>query len=346
MKKIIRLTESDLARIVKMVIKEANDDPRMYHRYTDGGNPGIEDFLKNPLNAAIARELEQQLEDDEYANIDNPTNIGRGTRVLKIKLNGREMSIDDFIDQIQEDAEDGKCHTIDEYEYKNRFLGSTIITIKTDIGSCKGISKTQQNQTNNSSSSNTITPNYDFDTEDEFGDLINKYDSKSADKLKTDVINSKIKEKIFPDIKVTVRNVSRGKTEIVSAEYIQEYENFVIFCDLNERKYKINDLLEISFMFDKVIKEVGVNSLSYSEDTFFYLPSNGVRNLKTEVVGDKTLVKFEYEIKKMWNFGFDAYIDEEREVMQNFEDGQGTWYGVDHKKNPYKVLFAEFQFQN
>jgi hypothetical protein len=55
------------------------------------------------------------------------------------------------------------------------------------------------------------------------------------------------------------------------------------------------------------------------------------------------LVKFEYEIKKMWNFGFDAYIDEEREVMQNFE-GQG--YGVDHKKNPYKVLFAQFQFQN
>jgi hypothetical protein len=189
MKRIIRLNESDLTRIVRRIIKETTNDPRMYHRYTDGGNPGIEDFLKNPLNAAIARELEQQLEDDEYANIDNPTNIGRGTRVLKIKLNGREMSIDDFIDQIQEDAEDGKCHTIDEYEYKNRFLGSTIITIKTDIGSCKGISKTQQNQTNNSSSSNTITPNYDFDTEDEFGDLINKYDSKSADKLKTDVIN-------------------------------------------------------------------------------------------------------------------------------------------------------------
>jgi hypothetical protein len=96
-------------------------------------------------------------------------------------------------------------------------------------------------------------------------------------------------------------------------------------------------------MFDKVIKEVGVNSLSDSEDTYFYLPSNGVRNLKTEVVGDKTLVKFEYEIKKMWNFGFDAYIDEEREVMQNFE---GEGYGVDHKKNPYKVLFTTFSFWN
>jgi len=343
MKKIIRLTESDLARIVKMVIKEANDDPRMYHRYTDGGNPGIEDFLKNPLDDAIAREFEEQLEDDEYANIDNPTNIGRGTRVLKIKLNGREMSIDDFIDQIQEDAEDGKCHTIDEYEYKNRFLGSTIITIKTDIGSCKGISQSQQNQTNSFSASTSISPNYDFDTEDEFDDLINKYDSKYADKLKTDVINSKIKEKKFPDIKVTVRNISKGKTEIVSAEYSQEYENFVIFCELNRRKYKINDLLEISFMFDKVIKEVGVDALGYGEDSFFDLPTNGVRNLKTQVVGDKTLVRFEYEIKKMWNFGFDAFIDEEREIMQNFKE-QG--YGVDHKKNPYKVLFAEFQFQN
>ena len=343
MKKIIRLTESDLARIVKMVIKEANDDTRMYHRYTDGGNPGIEDFLKNPLDDAIARELEEQLEDDEYANIDNPTNIGRGTRVLKIKLNGREMSINDFIDQIQEDAEDGKCHTIDEYEYKNRFLGSTIITIKTDIGSCKGISQSQQNQTNSFSASTSISPNYDFDTEDEFDDLINKYDSKYADKLKTDVINSKIKEKKFPDIKVTVRNISKGKTEIVSAEYSQEYENFVIFCELNRRKYKINDLLEISFMFDKVIKEVGVDALGYGEDSFFDLPTNGVRNLKTQVVGDKTLVRFEYEIKKMWNFGFDAFIDEEREIMQNFKE-QG--YGVDHKKNPYKVLFAEFQFQN
>ena len=343
MKRIIKLTESDLARIVKMVIKESNDDPRMYHRYTDGGNPGIEDFLKNPLDDAIARELEAQLEDDEYANIDNPTNIGRGTRVLKIKLNGREMSIDDFIGQIQEDAEDGKCHTIDEYEYKNRFLGSTIITISTDIGSCKGISQSQQNQTGSFSASTSISPNYDFDTEDEFDDLINKYDSKYADKLKTDVINSKIKEKKFPDIKVTVRNISKGKTEIVSAEYSQEYENFVIFCELNRRKYKINDLLEISFMFDKVIKEVGVDALGYGEDSFFDLPTNGVRNLKTQVVGDKTLVRFEYEIKKMWNFGFDAFIDEEREIMQNFKE-QG--YGVDHKKNPYKVLFAEFQFQN
>jgi hypothetical protein len=137
MKKIIRLTESDLTRIVRRVLKESNDDPRMYHRYTDGGNPGIEKFFEEPLNGAIARELEQQLEDDEYANIDNPTNIARGTRTMRIFLNGKKYTIDDFIDHVQEAGEADTCYTIDEYEYKNRFLGSTNITIKADQGPCK-----------------------------------------------------------------------------------------------------------------------------------------------------------------------------------------------------------------
>jgi hypothetical protein len=137
MKKIIRLTESDLTRIVRRVLRESNDDPRMYHRYTDGGNPGIEKFFEEPLNGAIARELEQQLEDDEYANIDNPTNIARGTRTMRIFLNGKKYTIDDFIDHVQEAGEADTCYTIDEYEYKNRFLGSTNITIKADQGPCK-----------------------------------------------------------------------------------------------------------------------------------------------------------------------------------------------------------------
>ena len=141
MKKLIRLTESDLTRIVRRILKESNDDPRMYHRYTDGGNPGIEKFFEDPLNDAIARELESQLENDEYANIDNPTNIGKGSRTMRIFFNGRKMTIDDFIDQVQEDGEANTCHTIDEYEYKNRFLGSTTITIKTDEGPCKKNSK-------------------------------------------------------------------------------------------------------------------------------------------------------------------------------------------------------------
>lgn len=137
MKKIIRLTESELTHLIKRIIKENNDDPRMFHRYSKGGNPGIEKFFEEPLNDALARELEQQLENDEYANIDNPTNLGKGTRVMKIIFNNRKMTIDDFIDQVQEDAEEGICHIIDEYEYNNRALRSTLITIKTEEGPCK-----------------------------------------------------------------------------------------------------------------------------------------------------------------------------------------------------------------
>jgi hypothetical protein len=146
MKRIIRLNESDLTRIVRRIIKETTNDPRMYHRYTDGGNPGIEKFFEDPTNNAIARELETQLENDEYANIDNPTNIGRGTRTMRIIFNDRKMTVDDFIDQVQEDAEAMTCHKIDEYEYKNRVVGSTLITITTTEGPCKKKPKPIENK--------------------------------------------------------------------------------------------------------------------------------------------------------------------------------------------------------
>jgi len=146
MKRIIRLNESDLTRIVRRIIKETTNDPRMYHRYTDGGNPGIEKFFEDPTNDAIARELETQLENDEYANTDNPTNIGRGTRTMRIIFNDRKMTVDDFIDQVQEDAEAMTCHKIDEYEYKNRVVGSTLITITTTEGPCKKKPKPVENK--------------------------------------------------------------------------------------------------------------------------------------------------------------------------------------------------------
>ena len=135
--KVIRLTESDLQKIVKRILKESNDNPTQYHRYRDGSNPGIEDFFQNPTDRTLQDRLKQQLNDDVYSNVDNPTNIGKGTRKLFIYFNGRKMTIERFIDQVQRDGEDGYCHVIDEYEYDNKVLGATKITIKTEQGPCE-----------------------------------------------------------------------------------------------------------------------------------------------------------------------------------------------------------------
>jgi len=140
MKKIIRLTESDLARIVKRVLKEAKDDETQYHRFQEGGDPGIEPFLENPMKENIADELQHQLEDDKYAKGPEAlrnTNLGKGTGKLFIFFNGQKMTPSQFIDQVQEDASEGYCHTINSYEYNNRVLASTKITITTKTGDCK-----------------------------------------------------------------------------------------------------------------------------------------------------------------------------------------------------------------
>jgi hypothetical protein len=135
--KVINLTESDLQRIVKRVLSEGNDDPTQRHRYRDGSNPGIEDFFGNPTDRTTQDRLKQQLNDDIYSNVDNPTNIGKGTRKMVIMFNGRKMTIEQFVDQVQRDGEDGYCYDIDEYNYNNRSLRSTLITIKTEDGECK-----------------------------------------------------------------------------------------------------------------------------------------------------------------------------------------------------------------
>jgi len=140
MKKIIRLTESDLTRIVRRIIKEAKEDETQNHRYQDGGDPGIEPFLADPMNEKIADELQHQLEDDKYAKgpeILRNTNLGKGTREMFIFFNNVKMRPAQFIDQIQEDYSEGYCHTITSYLYDNRIVGSTKITIKTKTGECK-----------------------------------------------------------------------------------------------------------------------------------------------------------------------------------------------------------------
>jgi hypothetical protein len=48
-----------------------------------------------------------------------------------------KMTPTEFIDQIQEDASEGYCHTINSYEYNNRVLASTKITLTTKTGDCK-----------------------------------------------------------------------------------------------------------------------------------------------------------------------------------------------------------------
>jgi len=152
MKRIIRLTESDLTRIVRRVLKESEesilaigDDPKEFHRHSDGGNPGIEEFLMNPLEEGIADELEQQLENDPYAS-NTKYNIGKGTGKMVIEFNYKKMSPVEFIDQAQEDAKEGICHSITSYEYNNRLLKSTLIKIRTNEGRCsKAGSSTKPN---------------------------------------------------------------------------------------------------------------------------------------------------------------------------------------------------------
>ena len=140
MRKIIRLTESDLTRIVRRVLKEAKDDETQYHRFQEGGDPGIEPFLENPMKENIADELQHQLDKDKYAKGPEAlrnTNLGKGTGKLFIFFNGQKMTPSQFIDQVQEDASEGYCHTINSYEYNNRVLASTKITITTKTGDCK-----------------------------------------------------------------------------------------------------------------------------------------------------------------------------------------------------------------
>jgi len=156
-KKVVNLTESDLRRIVKRVISEQrkNDTEVNRHRYRDGSNPGIEDLLDfycrscemDPRASGVltndGRKLQDrliyQLNNDIYANPENPTNFGRGTRrgKLRIVFNGREMKVEQFVDQIQRDFEDGYCHKIRNYEYNNRVLGRTKIMINTETRECK-----------------------------------------------------------------------------------------------------------------------------------------------------------------------------------------------------------------
>ena len=114
------------------LIVEGNTDPTQWHRYDDMSDSGIESLFADPLNTDIIANLTDRLKNDRYSNPKNPTNIGKGTRKLRIYLNNTEYTVDQFISKIQQDHNKGFCHSIDEYDYNNRFLGATQITIKTE----------------------------------------------------------------------------------------------------------------------------------------------------------------------------------------------------------------------
>lgn len=107
-----------------------------YHRYKDGGDPGVETFFENPSDERVADELQSQLETDKYAKgpeFLRRTNIGKGTGKLYIYLNGVKMTPSQFIDKVQEDYSEGYKHTITYYDYNNRFIGTTEIKIDTNV---------------------------------------------------------------------------------------------------------------------------------------------------------------------------------------------------------------------
>jgi len=133
MKKIIRLTESDLTRLVKRVLKEqitlpgTGEDPNT-HRYDAGVEyPGFEKFLGSPNDPTITNGLLNQLRKDPF---------GKGKIV--IIFNGEKFKdAQSFISKIRLNADAGKCFTITDYNYNNRVALNTRITIKATIGECK-----------------------------------------------------------------------------------------------------------------------------------------------------------------------------------------------------------------
>ena len=133
--RIIRLSESDLKRIVKRVLTEDAPNKGQEHKKE------VEDFLSCPTNQKLKDRMRKRLQNDSYSKqtkID--TNIGKGTKgEVNIKFNGREMSVEDFIDEAIDDyearIEDGKekaCKKVIKFFYKNRALGKTTIDIETN----------------------------------------------------------------------------------------------------------------------------------------------------------------------------------------------------------------------
>lgn len=127
MKKIIRLTESDIMNLVKRVISEQQDEQNT-HRYSQGvESPGIEQYLTNPVDKTISNGLSNQLRNDPY---------GKG-KIVIIFNNQKFREPAAFMNKIQNDFNAGNCYEITNYEYNNRILLNTQIKIIAKSGKCK-----------------------------------------------------------------------------------------------------------------------------------------------------------------------------------------------------------------
>lgn len=134
MKRIIRLTESDLTMLVKRVLDEqgiklpgTGEDPNT-HRYDAGvDTPGFEKFLASPDDPTITNGLLNQLRKDPF---------GKG-KIIIIFNGERFKDARSFISKIRLNSDAGKCFTITDYEYNNRVALNTRITIKASLGECK-----------------------------------------------------------------------------------------------------------------------------------------------------------------------------------------------------------------